>query len=458
MTQFQAQLKKKNLMLTAQQLVIYKQSKVLQATDETSHYYYLFFYKNDFLTGIQADDIDTDTHVHRAFTDGLYFEGSHPLTKQLIRAYNNFHFLPIEKIYKKVQETSSYSQLETALINTYFDAFSSTESIHTVLKDTFNHYQRKGQSLAAYQLLNIYLNYDHTNTFARDMINGAQFKNYEKIYQDLEKLSEKDPIQLESLCFDNLYNTEHTMMLLHLYKEQKRWTDELALRIALLKSHFTPENSTAIQAMVEPLPTDDQITLLQELNQFNNNPILQEALITKLLASGKPNDTLELMMTSKVQPKEEQLSKMITHIEQADRTLLATYFTGGNYRLLELSTNNSQTLERLAIPFVSSFLQDYNLNEILDWFQPFHDANLHLPVEQKLLRMQSLVDDPDRQFDLGELYMYFRQLEKALDCFKWEVELDPQAHSSVKYVAKIYQELGYPDEAAAYQQLLQMQK
>ncbi|UJL45615.1 hypothetical protein KFZ58_14610 [Virgibacillus sp. NKC19-16] len=456
MTQFQAHQKKKNLTLTPQQLAIYKQSKVLEATDEAGDYFYLFFYKNDFLTGIHADDIDTDTHVHRAFTEGLHFEGSHPLTKQLIRAYRNIHFLPIEKLYKKIQDTS-YSQLETALIKTYFDAFSSTDSIHKVLKDTFNHYQRNGQSLASYQLLNIYLNYDNTNTFARDMISGAQFKNQSKMYQDLEKLSEKDPIQLESLCFDNLYHTEHVMMLLQLYKEQNRWTDELALRITLLKSHFTPENFTAIRVMIEPLPTDEQMTLLQELNQSNNNPVLHEALITKLLASGKPNDILEFMMTTKVQPDEEQLTGIITHIEQAGLTDLTSFFKNGNYRLLELS-KNPQTIERLATPFISSFLQDHTIGEILDWFQPFRDANFHLPVEQKLLKMQTLVDDPDRQFNLGELYLYFRQLEKALDCFKWEVELDPQAHSSVKYVAKIYQELGYPDEAAAYQQLLQMQK
>lgn len=456
MTQFQAQQKKKNLTLTPQQLAIYKQSKVLEATDEAGDYFYLFFYKNDFLTGIHADDIDADTHVHRAFTEGLHFEGSHPLTKQLIRAYNSFHFLPIEKLYKKIQETS-YSQLETALIKTYFDAFSSTDSIHKVLKDTFNHYQRNGQSLAAYQLLNIYLNYDNTNTFARDMISGAQFKNQSKMYQDLEKLSEKDPIQLESLCFDNLYHTEHVMILLQLYKEQKRWTDELALRIALLKSHFTPENFTAIQVMIEPLPTDEQMTLLQELNQSNNNPVLHEALITKLFASGKPNDILEFMMTTKVQPDEKQLTEIIPHIEQAGLTHLASFFKNGNYRLLELS-KNPQTIERLATPFVSSFLQDHTIGEILDWFQAFRDANFHIPVEQKLLNMQTLIDDPDRQFDLGELYLYFHQLKKALDCFKWEVELDPQAHSSVKYVAKIYQELGYPDEAAAYQQLLQVQK
>ncbi|MBY7144322.1 hypothetical protein KFZ56_14960 [Virgibacillus sp. NKC19-3] len=455
MTQFKIQRKKKNLSLTAQQLIIYKQSKVLEAKDEMGNYFYLLFYKNDFLTGIQTDHIDLNTHIYRAFTEGLHFKGAHPLTKQLIRQYKNFYLLPIEKVYKKIQE--AYSLTEAALINTYFDFFTSTDSIHKVFKDTFNHYQRKGQSLAAYQLLNIYLNYDHNNTFAHDMINGAQFKPHEKMYKNLEELSEKDPIQLESLCFDNLYSTKHIMMLLPLYKEQNRWTDELAVRIATIQAHFTSENLAAIQTIIEPLPTEEQLTLLQELNQTNHHPVLQEALITKLLAFGKPNATLEFMMTTKIQPKEEQLTEMITHIEQADHAVLASYFAGGNHRLLELS-NHPQTLERLIIPFVSSFLHDHNLSEFPGWFQPFRDMNFHLPIEQKLLKMQTFVDDPDRQFDLGELYMYFHQLEKALDCFKWEVELDPQAHSSIKYVAKIYQELGYPDEAAAYQQLLQMQK
>lgn len=73
--------------------------------------------------------------------------------------------------------------------------------------------------------------------------------------------------------------------------------------------------------------------------------------------------------------------------------------------------------------------------------------------------MKQLEDDPDHQFELGELYLYFQQLEQSLDCFKWEMELNPDNTKPVQFLSKIYLELGKKEEANAYQQLLiQMQK
>ncbi|MBP1971144.1 Ca2+-binding EF-hand superfamily protein [Virgibacillus natechei] len=458
-TQFQAQIKKKNFTLTAEQVVLYKQSKIIKAIDEQANDYYLFFYKDYFLTGAKADavNITADTYVHRAFTNGIVYKGSHPLAQHLIRQQKNFPFLHVEPMIKKVQET--FSPIETTLIHTFFDSFMSVDSIKQSLKDTFKRYQRNGQTFAAYQVLNVYLNYDPTDRFAMDMFNGPQFKQYKETYKDLEKLSKKDPIQFESLCFDNLYQDTETGILLELYMEQNRWMDELAIRINVLKHSFSQANFTSIQTMLQHLPSEEQMKLLQEINQSSNHPIVQEAFITNLLASGKPNDMVTFILTTDILPKEEQLATLITQLEQADYNHMASFFTTSNKRLLNLSNNNPQTLERLVFPFVSSFLQDYEFSEILDWFAPFHEAAFHLPVEQKLVKMQTLADDPDRQFELGELYIHFNQLEKSIDCFKWKVELNPQAFESVKYLAKINNELNYQEEAAAYQQLLiQMQK
>ncbi|GAB3062482.1 tetratricopeptide repeat protein [Virgibacillus ainsalahensis] len=455
--QLKVLISKKKHTLTAQKLVIYKQSKIIEATDENTEHYYLFFYKDNFLNGIKTDQIQIGSHVHRACKHGIHFNGSHPLTGQLIRQQKALPFLPFDQFFKHVQNT--YTHIESALITTYVDSFTSPDTIHKLLKEMFYHYQRNGQSFKAYQVLKIHIDYDSGNSFALDMINNLQFQRYESVYETIEKMAEKDPIQFESVCFEHLDDDAFPALLLSLYKDEHRSIDELAVRISLLNHYFTEKNFEAIQKMNEGFSEEEQLVLLQELNQTRNSPVVTEKLISRLLATGNPNEITEFIMTTNIQPKEEQLTSIITSFEQADCSLLSSFFKTSNQRLLKLGNHHPHTMERLIRPFVSTFLQDYDLDDIIDWLTPFRNENYHLPIEQKLKKMQTLSEDPDRQFDLGELYVYFHQFEKSIDCFKWDMELYPEDPKPVNYLSKVYQEIGNAEEASVYRELLmQMQR
>ncbi|WP_087972453.1 tetratricopeptide repeat protein [Oceanobacillus rekensis] len=452
--QFQIRVNKKELTLTAEQLVFYKQSKVLEATDQNKNHYYLIFYKNDFINGAKSKHIKINSYIHHAFTKGIHFKGSHPITTQVLRNKTTFHLIPFNQLFKNIQK--SYPKLETALIISYFDSFTKSGSVENLFKRTYYDYRRNGQNLTAYKLLKTFINVGCESKFAHDMMNDMQLSKYRGLYEKMLDVYEKDPINFEAASFDVLCNNKSTELLFQLYKEQDRPLDELAVRTAMLRSKFSKSNFEAILTNINHLPIIDKILFLQE---FKPNTSINKELMNIIMNAGDANQMTEFLMSTKLLVPDEQLEMTIHSFENTDATLLSTYFSKSNKRLLKLSKNNAYTMEKMIKPFVSAFLDGYPLSDILDWFKPFHDAGHQLPIERKLLKMKKMMEDPDQQFELGELYVQFRQYEKSIDCFKWEMELNPEDRKPITHLSKVYLELGDKEEAAAYQQLLiQMSK
>ncbi|AXI10162.1 hypothetical protein CUC15_15020 [Oceanobacillus zhaokaii] len=450
--QFKIQMNKKNLILTAEKLTFYKQSKIIEATDQKSNYYYLIFYKDDFINGMKATKIKINSHVHRALTNGIHVSGTHPLTMRLINKQKSLTFIQFNPLFKQIQK--HYSKLETILIFTYFDSFTKPDSITKLIRSSFYDFRREGQLFAAYQLLRVYLDYDRQSPFVHDMIHSMQFQQHEINYQEMEYIYEKDPLNAELICFDDRYDPEYVSILFKLYRSENRSVDALALRIDLLHHEFNEDHFTAIEVLIKDFDQEEQVEILQDLYHSSNNRIIAEKLLSALLADDNANALIQFVLTTSDQPTREQLQLIMDQLSETDTHVLVSFFEKSNKRLLSLSNHDSKILNQLVTPFVSAFLEEIPLTNIVEWFTPFHEAGIHLPIEQKLLKIKSLSDDPDQQFALGELYFQFQLFEKSIDCFKWEMELSPNDPKPVTYLSKIYKKIGNHDEANAYQQLL----
>ncbi|RDW15543.1 tetratricopeptide repeat protein [Oceanobacillus chungangensis] len=450
--QFKIQMNKKNLNLIAEKLTFYKQSKIIEATDQKSNYYYLIFYKDVFINGMKTTKIKINSHVHRALTNGIHVSGTHPLTMKLINKQKSLTFIQFNPLFKQIQK--HYSKLETILIFTFFDSFTKPDSITKLIRSTFYNYRREGQLFAAYRLLRVYLNYDRQNPFVQDMIHSMQFQEHEIFYQEIENIYKKDPLNAELICFDDRYDPDHISILFQLYRSEGRLFDALALRIDLLHHQFTEDQFKATEELIKDFNQDEQLEILQDLYHSSSNPMIEEKLLSPLLASGKSNELIQFILTTAYQPTNEQVQSLVNHLSETDTHVLASFFTESNKRLLSLSNHDPKILNKLVTPFVSSFLEEIPLKDIIEWFTPFHEAGIHLPIEQKLSKIKNLSDDPDQQFELGELYFQFHLFEKSIDCFKWEMELSPNDPRPVTYLSKIYQKIGNQAESNAYQQLL----
>jgi hypothetical protein len=67
--------------------------------------------------------------------------------------------------------------------------------------------------------------------------------------------------------------------------------------------------------------------------------------------------------------------------------------------------------------------------------------------------MAGLEEDPERMMELGDYYAEFQQYDKAIDCFFWEMELQPQNPIPVLRISKMYQQKGMVKEASVYQKI-----
>ncbi|WP_226035359.1 tetratricopeptide repeat protein [Aquibacillus saliphilus] len=459
MNTFPITINKKTVVVQPNKMAIYKQCKVIETVDTEQMHYYLIFYKDNFLNGVKADSVKINSHIHKSFTQGLTFDGDHPITKEVIRHQQPFSFIRFNQLYKKVEQ--KYSLIETVMIFTFFNSFILETEIKRLLQKVYYQYRRNGQLLGAYQSLKIFQQYDDNYRFVEDMLNNMQFQKYEEMYQDLELLIKKDPTYLELVSFNHLDQQDYSKILLKLYQQQNRWLDELAIRLHMLSTDFAEDNFERVNTIIQQqFDSHEQTAILTRIGKNNDkNPKFKQLLLDNLLQSEQHNETIEFLITTDVQPSPSQLSSILLSFQLVDNYVLTPLFDQLNVRLIELFNHDHKALEKSTAQCVSSFFGQYDLQQIRKWFAVFHDADIHLPIENKLKKMQALEDDPDQQFTLGELYLDFNQLEKSIDCFKWEMELKPEDPKPVQFLNRIYNQLGNQDEAVAYQQLLiQMQK
>jgi hypothetical protein len=98
-------------------------------------------------------------------------------------------------------------------------------------------------------------------------------------------------------------------------------------------------------------------------------------------------------------------------------------------------------------------LQEHDLQTVRNKLLPIKEIVPHLNIFEKINKMAGLEEDPDRMMELGDYYAEFHQYDKAIDCFFWEMELQPQNPVPVQKISKMYQKKGMVKESAAYQKI-----
>ncbi|MFE7151569.1 hypothetical protein ACFVIJ_14440, partial [Heyndrickxia sporothermodurans] len=127
--------------------------------------------------------------------------------------------------------------------------------------------------------------------------------------------------------------------------------------------------------------------------------------------------------------------------------------------LVPLFNINPEKAATLLHKFIVLQLKEYDIDSVVKRLIPLKIIMHAHPILEKLQHIQKLANDPDQQLLLGELYYEFQQFDQAIDCFSWEMELKSIDPKPVKWLSKIYNEIGMEQEHRAYRQLyIDMQK
>ncbi|MDC3425253.1 hypothetical protein NC797_12140 [Aquibacillus sp. 3ASR75-11] len=445
---------KQSLELSAKRLVIYQYTKIIEAMDTNQNTYYLFFFKDNYLTGHKLKTIMMGSYLHKALTNGIEFDGDHPITTSLLENRKSFIINRPHLFLKKAEK--SYSKQELAFIYTILDTILTKESVKKYLKEMFYQYRRDGKLQAAYKLLLMYVDVDPSDPFGNDLKNSLQFQTYKEKYKNKDWLVQYDPDYLEKKAFSQLDDSSFYKHLLSMLEQQGRYMDLLAIRTKMLQYTSHQENLIAIKELIAThFDEKNQLNFLQYLARTNPNvPEFAQALLHAYTQAKAHDAVVKFVTEYRINVTPAQKEAMKQSFLTASLDTFTPLFDSLHHCIIHFFQDEKSILEKIVTRCVSAFLQQYNLDSIKIWFTPFHEKGFHLAIEQKLDLMKQYEDDPDQQLALGELYLLFQQPEKSIECFKWEMELNPDNPIPVRKLIKLYQDLGNSEEAKAYQQLL----
>ncbi|PLR77957.1 hypothetical protein CU633_07995 [Bacillus sp. V3-13] len=433
-------------------MACYHRVKVLEVISPGNEPIYLFFYKNRFIFGKSAK-ITEHSRLEKVFTEGIVFLSPHPLIDAMLLQQQTF---PL-KLEKQVQSMlrKQYSSQETALILTFFDSFMPKKAIIDTMKTFFYEYRRNGQLRFAYQILMIILDFEPENTWAQELSHHVYYQKYKLLYDRMDpELHVKDSLYSEMNAFYQKESEPHFAYLQTVLLKEARWHDLLVLYIDYFRTASNPQDKhydQFIQLITAHLPEEERSVLLSDpyLQKVVKGNRLRKEVFETMIDVGKYEDAINLIIeqprSNITGPQHQQLAglfeKNSLNIKKIHLENLRTYL---------IHEPNDDNLEKILQSFIPLLLSEYSITYVHNWLQPLLQVENPLPITKSVKLMFAIQDDPDKQFMLGQYYHKFKQYDKAIECFTWEMELNPDDPNPVQWLTKVYRELGMIEESNNY--------
>ncbi|MFC3885976.1 hypothetical protein ACFOU2_21860 [Bacillus songklensis] len=441
-----------SIQLHINRMAIYHVCTIIEAVNAESECFYLFFYKNQFLTGRKASQLNRQSRIETVFKQGIVFHFPHPLIKALLTKNQPFIFQNFNQLLKNVQR--QYSPQETMMIFSFFDSFIQKEKLIKLMTNSFYQYRRNGQLFLAYRIIRILRDFAPESKLAQEICNHIQYLKYAKLY-DLpdQTLQEKDPLYAEQLHFQQRENERFFSLLQTSLTKEDRWIDMAALYIDQFIQSKEPDTDAyhvLFSFLSRHFSEEETSDLLQDLcTRGPVFPQLREDLFDLWMNLQRYNEAVQLLAEQQAPLTPSQYEQLIDALENSSLASDRLHIEKMNALLIyQTHPEKLEKLLRLCIPLL---LRKYDLTFVKEWVQPFERLNFALPTVQKVKKMVEMTEDPDQQLGLGKLYYQMNQLEKAVECFSWEMELKPTDPVPVQWLTKVYRELGMIEESKAYE-------
>lgn len=450
----------KSILLKAERASFYLQGEIIEAFSESNEVYYLFFYKYHFLAAVKAKKLRRKSFIENAFKKGIVFEAPHPLIYVLHSSNPPYKMVSYQQLLKKLEK--NYTPQEKAFILTFFESFFPKKELFNEINSLFFEYRRNGQLLQGYQIIRILMDFAPNHSLVKQLSNDMLFNKYTDLYnQSSEKLLTKDLLFAEKTLFAQKENEASFEQLIVLLKKESRWVDQCALRIdKLIRIPSTDHYTSLLTLLKKHLNDNETVLILERLaSQLPDFLPLQQNLFEKYIKASNIEKALKMMETYHFQLSSSQVQAIGNILEQIDSTKHSFQPEMLKVLLQSYITYFPDKAENMLTKCVSTLFKDHELDFIKEWLQPFNEKHQNLQIVEKIDMMQKLSNDLDQMQTLGEMYVEFGQFEKAIECFSWEMELTPANTKPIKWLSKIYRDMGMNQEADAFRELcIDMQK
>lgn len=445
----------KKIIIQPKKMSLFQQCTLIECMDEvTNTHYLLFFYKNNFLTARPKTAYEPTSFLAQIETKGIHINAPSPLFSLPVHPGLSLQIIPFNQLLGQIKR--NYSLAETALIFSYFDSYIPHVKLDKILKDFFFSYRRNGQLTAAYRLAMSLLARGYEQDWLLQSMKQPDYAKATKRYQGAPAaLLSSDPIYVEQLCFNDQTPENHEL-LLTIYTNEANSIHALMLNIDKWTKNPTIETYVDFtHALSSHLEEDDVLSCLLSLQE--SVPVtsgLHQDLYERLTKKLKYQQAIQILLTYSFPLSSEQQNQLPTVFESVTLAHFDVPIKDMTKRMFTLLKDQPILLERLVRSALPALFQSYDLASIHAWLHEANPKEVHIPILNKLNEMVALLDEPDKQMELGHHYFELAQYEKAIDCFNWELELQPNQLEPLQWLAKSYQQLGKTEEAKTYQQIL----
>lgn len=452
----------KNIELTVEKMSVYLQSRILEAIDQQGHIYYLFFQQEDYLTYVKPKHIKRGSFIEKALTEGLIVHSPHPFVQSQLASNHTYKKRTFNQLVKKIQ--TQYSPQEASLIATYFESFVPKTTIFAFIQNIFYELRRSGKMFSCYRILQVLLTFCPRQKWVREMSNDLSFIKYSKLYHQLSsELLDKDPIFMEHELHARMNNEHYFSVLVKILQKQGRWFDLVSIYLQDIIENSIVEHekySTFIQLIGKYFDSSKVIDILEDISYRNKDiPFVLQDLLNVYLHNRQPENIINLMNRFDLILTSSQATKFEKIIEEINTDEIKLPTSKMISYLIPLYKINPNKADELLYQSIILLLKDYDILTVKQYLSPLQRVEKARPIIEEIDSIQMLSNDPDQQLQLGKLYYRFKQYDRAIDCFSWEMELNCHDPKPVQWLSKIYNELGMESEHTAYKQLfINMQK
>ncbi len=452
-------IKDKNKAIKAKvvQSAIWARSKVVEVLTEDNDRYYFIYYKNSLIYGNKLDKVEKGTFIDKVFTEGMTIDAPHPLLTALIP--NLSISIPNKnKLFSQLE--TQYSPQEIAYIATTLDSFFEKDQLVKVIDTIYFHFRRNGSFMNSFQVVQILHDFSPALKSAHERLNLHDFNKYRDFYQPSNLLSilDIDPLFVENHCFKDRFNPEKRSLLKDILREHDRLV-ELLLWLEDAKELGEIDSIKKYTATAQRFVTMEE--WVQILAQVKVNPFRElpesKGIMEKMLQNGH-YEKAALTLLNFIGDLPASYDDIQVDIwRNSDSRFVIAHLEEFISLLKQLPEGEApKELDQKIFQMVVVLLERHGLKAVYEKLLPIQAFNLD--VIRKIGNMVELLEDPDRMMELGDYYADFKQYDQAIDCFFWEMELQPQNPSPVWKISKMYQYKGMISEAASYQKVYEQLK
>lgn len=423
------QIQQKQATLIVKRLIQYQNCQLVEAHGRSGQAYYLIFHKKRYINTIKLSDLTQDSFIATAIKHGFIITSPHHAIYSLVHD-QTFSFVPLKKMLQTMAK--NLKQLEPIIILSYFDQVIEQEKITNLFVECFRQHRRNGQLQLAFQAASALKNYQPDNQFANDMLTSLTFQDYQL---DEREIFAYNPIDLDTL--ETIYTADT-------FKFERS-----ILATSQLVNGFSDHYWQLLLPTLTPFPSQIRAETLLELLRQQPSLIKNKEFSDTTLQDAEPKAYLKIVLAEKfphhVQPK--AFINQLTQVDQATHLyIFKKYQTTFIERIRPFSLEEKETVTRLI---VESALKDHPIDEVIDWVTRIGDQ---FSFTNQLTQIKELVENPDQQEKLADIYQSFNYLTGAIDCLKWEIELHPNNEALFKKLIDLLKKTDQNEEAEAYQE------